>query len=468
MKVRINSLAWLSKSLFSEVDLYVLKRKLIIVPKKTSEFSDPNPIQMYAETDDEIGVPREYFFTNINRGYEVDDQTSMGHPFNSSFGPIKLRDYQIGSVNKFLNYLKDHFGGSFEAVTGFGKTVCGLYISRELGGTTLIVVHKDSLAQQWIKRIKGDPNEDEPLLKKGFMPEASVGLVGDGKVDYQGKDFVIGMIQTLSQKELDDDFYSYFRTVIIDELHRSGAEKWGTVAPKINSRYRIGLSATIRRKDKAENVFFWHIGKIVAKGEKGGVLDPAIYFMETGFSLIETPGFNPDSLTRVQVISALIDSSYRNSIIMTEMMKAVRAKRRIVAVSDRVKHLEKFIIALKAFRDREKLEFTIGEFYKGGRRVTKEDLANAKKRDVVMATFKMIEDGEDVKELDCLFMLTPCSDPEQLTGRILRDKDGKKSPVIVDFIDNDILKCRQLYFCRKRFYAKKGWKVYEVKRDSQR
>lgn len=469
IEVILDSLAWIPKDIYSEAELILLKRRLIVIPKKTSEFSDPQPVQTFVEKPDVIGIPKEFFLQKVFRKnvFKIVDKISMGSALPADLEDIELRDYQKPFVSGIISRLEDHYGCCAEANTSFGKTICALKLIKSLGRTALVIVHKSTLAEQWVKRIKGDPNESDPLLKRGFLPSARVGLVGDGKVNYKDKDIVIGMVQTLFQKDLPDDFYNYFGTVISDESHRMGSEKWGGVIPRMNARYLIGVSATVRRKDKAENVFFYHLGKTAVKGELGGgAMSPSIYFIDSGFKLIGTPGFDPDILTRVQVISYLVNSGFRNNFIVREMMKAIRAKRNVVAISDRVEHLETLINMLSIVREREGLTFSIGHFYKGDRRPKKEELDAAKQCDVIMCTYKMMEEGEDIKRLDTLMMLTPLSDAEQSVGRVLRELTGKKDPIVVDITDNDIKKCRDWYFSRRTLYAKKGWKTYEVKQKT--
>ncbi len=41
-------------------------------------------------------------------------------------------------------------------------------------------------------------------------------------------------------------------------------------------------------------------------------------------------------------------------------------------------------------------------------------------------------------ELDTLIMATPVSDPVQVVGRILRILPNKKTPIVVDIIDENV------------------------------
>jgi superfamily II DNA or RNA helicase len=85
------------------------------------------------------------------------------------------------------------------------NTVIGLNIASQLKKKTLIIVHKEFLLNQWIERIKM------------FLPDAQVGRIQAKTFDIAGKDIVIGMLQSLSMKEFEENAFDSFGTVIVDE-----------------------------------------------------------------------------------------------------------------------------------------------------------------------------------------------------------------------------------------------------------
>ena len=84
-----------------------------------------------------------------------------------------------------------------------------LYLIAALKRKTIVIVHKEFLLNQWIKRIEE------------FLPGARVGIIQASKADVQNKDIVIGMLQSLSSKDYDvDKVFGDFGFVIVDECHR--------------------------------------------------------------------------------------------------------------------------------------------------------------------------------------------------------------------------------------------------------
>ena len=85
------------------------------------------------------------------------------------------------------------------------NTALSLNIIAELKKKALVIVHKEFLMNQWIDRIGS------------FLPGTEVGIIQAKKFDVAGKDIVIGMLQTLSQKDFPEDAFESFGTLVVDE-----------------------------------------------------------------------------------------------------------------------------------------------------------------------------------------------------------------------------------------------------------
>ena len=91
---------------------------------------------------------------------------------------------------------------------------------------------------QWIERITTVSYQD-----------ARVGKIQAQIIDIEDKDIVIGMLQSLSQKEYPDDLFDSFGLSIYDETHHLGAEVFSKSMMKCITNYTLGLSGTMQRKD---------------------------------------------------------------------------------------------------------------------------------------------------------------------------------------------------------------------------
>ena len=85
-----------------------------------------------------------------------------------------------------VSALRPHDCGVLAATTAYGKTVIGIRMIAERGLTTLILVHRRILLDQWIER----------LTQFSDIPREAIGMVGGGKRKPKGT-VDIALIQSL-------------------------------------------------------------------------------------------------------------------------------------------------------------------------------------------------------------------------------------------------------------------------------
>ncbi len=318
------------------------------------------------------------------------------------------------------------------------NTVWSCAMIAEMNVPTLVIVHTEFLMDQWQKRIAQ------------FLPDALVGRVQGKMCDYTGKNIVMGMMKSLAEKDYPPSLYKWPGMVITDEVHRIGAATWSPVAGMFPARYRIGISATPRRKDGADNVFSYHIGRVLYTSKETRML-PKVRRVWSNFRLVKTDNFNPNLAPTSLLVNFLCASKARNRLILEQLVLAVKAGRKILLLSHRLKHLNILEYQLrKLMADNEP---TTG-FFIGGMKSAERD--EAEKQQVIFATFNFAKEGLDIPPLDTLFLVTPASDVEQAAGRILRPYEGKKDPVIVDFRDDKVSKFKRTASYRDKFYKRIG------------
>ena len=154
-----------------------------------------------------------------------------------------------------------------------------------------------------------------------------------------------------------------------------------------------------------------------------------------------------------KVVSAIIESETFNRQIARLAVKAASAGRKLIVFSDRVKHLEKLEEFIKTEMAKQGKRFTIG-FYIGG--MKEEELAISATRQIILSSYAMSAEGLDIPELDTCFLCTPKSDIEQVVGRITREHEDKKQPLVIDFVHNVSI-CHGMAKKRRKQYQKLGW-----------
>lgn len=443
------------KSILSKDDLNDLYKELYMKPQIIGAcFGAPKDdvaFPVYRENANKIYIPR---FYGIERyGLPLRSEIENGDDINVDF--VKpLRGYQDEIINIYMNYVKNTpidrisdkkcSGGILEVPCGAGKTVMALKIISLLKKKTLIIVHKEFLMNQWIERIQE------------FLPDATVGKIQGTVFDVKGNDIVIGMIQTMYNKEYPADAFSCFGLTIIDEVHRIGSEQFSKTLLKTITPYMLGISATVDRKDGLTKVIHMFIGnKIYSKPreDEDAVCVRAIQykvddseFNETDLDFRGNPkysgmivklcSYNRRSEFIVRVINDLVVEDPEKQIMILCHNRSL-----LTYLYQGINH--------KGFA-------TVG-YYVGG--MKQANLQETETKQIVLATYAMAAEALDIKTLSTLVMVTPKTDITQSVGRILRVKHA--NPIVVDIVDaHDIF--QNQWAQRKRFYKKCNYLIRQI------
>lgn len=314
------------------------------------------------------------------------------------------------------------------------NTTVALALAAHLKVRAMIVVHKEFLANQWIDKIKE------------FCPGASIGRVQGDLFDIE-KDFVVAMIQTMSQREFIETAFDSIGLLIVDEAHHIGAPAFSQFMFKICPKYTLGLTATPERKDGLTRLLYWFLGPEFFRIERTAQKSTSVVtvpYMCAAFK--ESPPLTRfGQLNMAGMINVLVDIDERNTLILRETEKVLKDKRRVLILSDRRDHCLNLHSKLK---DRAGL-------YIGG--MKEDELARSAECPVVIATFQLAHEGLDIPALDTVILATPKSDIKQAIGRIMRETAGKMNdPLIIDISDQWSV-FHAMYRKRLRVYQEGGF-----------
>lgn len=426
--VIIDSWAWLPKHLFTSSQLTAIKGELTIYPEKmqvSANETDNGPIELFQETATRLGVAREYFLQKVTKlKYEIacSDGDKSTWPGDLEWDPaFVLREEQQKALDTFLRHFENGgIGGLLSAPCAWGKTIWASSLIQALQVPTLVVVHKEFLMKQWKDRLEST------------LPHVQIGICQQDVCDFEGKHVVIGMVHSMASKEYSQLFYNWPGLIIVDEAHRIAARSWALVPGKFKSKLRLGVSATIRRKDGTENVFNYSIGRIIFRAKEKRLI-PIIKRIHSKFKMVRANSFNPNLAPESVILGYLCKNEARNSKIIETLLDAVKAGRKVIVVSKRLPHLEKLDGMLRRECQQKKLNISIG-WYVGG--MKEEQLEASEECQVIFGTVQFCSEGLDIPALDTIFLTVPVADIEQLVGRILRPYTGKKDPIVVDIRDD--------------------------------
>jgi len=446
----VDSLVWIRKEDLGPINEYLLRNKLTFVPKKTGP-DDPKPIRLFATTPEMIGVPRFFWWSQKRSIFpqleftEDVSRISLGKEIGETETAFTLRDDQEEFVSKSLEYFKRQIGGIVCAFTGFGKSLSGLSVAKQLGRKTLVLVHRKRLAVQWQESCNR------------FFPEWKTGIVGGGKKQWEDCDVVFAVVQTLAHKKsapMPRHFWSDFGTVIVDEVHVFGAPYFASVTPRFSCRYLLGMSGTVRRLDGMEDVFRYIIGNEFYRASEKNRLFATIWIRRTPYE----PKHCLDHLEKATLLNIIAKSEKRNRFIAKDIISALKKGRNPLVMSDRIEMLQLIQKFVEEFAKKLDIETSHG-FYIGGK--TDAELEVASKAGVVYSTYQLAKEGIDIPRLDILFLASPIGDPEQAIGRVCRRVEGKKLPFVVDYVDESVRKFEDSYYKRLRLYNSIGFKVID-------
>lgn len=433
------------KSELSDAHINQIKQMLMVKPFTPGiNLASTVTFPAYRESTQKIYVPRFFGATHFGppKQMKIPDGDDIDVPFSGT-----LRDYQLEVVNAYVNVTNGGSGTSGGLVNlpcGYGKTTVALNIVSVMKKKTLIIVHKEFLLNQWIERINQ------------YLPTARIGRIQGQIIDVEGKDVVIGMLQSLSMKDYDDSVFASFGMVLIDEVHHIGSEVFSCALFKIVPKYTLGLSATMDRKDGTTFVFKMFLGEIVykiASKKQRNVQVRAIHYhcSDPVFNKMEydfrgNPAFST-------MISKLCDYAPRTEFIIKVIkdMFEENGEQQIMVIAHNKNVLTYIHDAIK-----EREIATVG-YYIGGMKESALKLTESKQ--VVIATYAMAAEALDIKTLCTLIMVTPKTDIEQSVGRILRSDHDQ--PVVVDIVDSHESFVKQ-WAKRKTFYRKENYEIVKA------
>ena len=403
-------------------------------------------------------------FDNAGISYKIEDKRTQGRELNISFKG-ELRESQIPAVETML----ENETGILHAATAFGKTVVCCDMIARRGISTLILVDRADLMNQWIKRLDEFLDIDEELPEyqtKTGRTRKRKSLIGNlqGAHDTLTGIVDVAMIRSLKKKDGFHPMLKEYAQVYFDECHHAASESAIEVLQEINAKYVYGVTATPKRGDGKEKINEFLLGPIryrfTAKDRaEEQNIDHLVYprFTRTVKShhLSKTP-YGNDAYELIR------NNDVRDEQIIRDVADCVQAGRTPVVLTKYVDHANKLSERLKTCADR--LILLTGANGTKARRAQVEELNRVDDSEslILVGTGSLLGEGFDFPRLDTLFMATPVSGEnvvEQYVGRLNRDYDGKENVIVYDYVDSHIPKFDKMYAARLKAYKKIGYEL---------
>jgi superfamily II DNA or RNA helicase len=417
-----------------------VKKELTVRPIVNADFGvAPPSFKVFRKAKSGLCVPR--YYAEERFGSVTEDVRPEPTKIKISFhGKLRDETHQNEALAKAIE--TGH--GILSLPCGFGKTTVSLAIACKLGYRTMIVVHKEFLANQWRERIQQ------------FCPGASIGIVQQNKKELDC-DFVIAMLQSLSLKEYSFEDFDSIGTLIVDEAHHICAKVFSQSLFKLCPKHTFGLSATPNRKDGLTKVLHWFMGPTFFSVERKQQDQVDVFPLEFTCDRYEDPPpcTRYGKLSLPTMITEITEIPDRNRLILQTIKDLSKTTRQVLVLSDRRFHCEYL---------HEKFKTTSG-LYMGG--MKEAELAESSKKKIIFATFSQAHEGLDIPSLDTVILATPKSDIVQSIGRIMRETKGKKNnPRIYDVVDQWSV-FFAMYNKRLRVYRQGGFNIPKQPREDK-
>jgi superfamily II DNA or RNA helicase len=375
---------------------------------------------------------------------EVEDQRVDGERLQLLFQG-KLTSVQQAAADA----LCAHDIGMFVAPPGVGKTVVGTFLVAARGCSTLVLVHRQPLLDQWLAQLS---------LFLGLEPR-QIGQIGAGKKTGNGQ-LDVAMIQSLVRKDCVQDIVAHYGHVIVDECHHVPAVSFERVLAEVKARYVVGLTATPQRRDGHHPIMAMQLGPVrfAVDPKSQAAQRPFAHTLVVRETSFKTSCEKPPSIQ--DLYAALAADARRNELILDDVIGALEQGRSPILLTERKDHLEYFAAQLS--RIARHVVVLQGGISALARRDVKRQLAaipDAEER-LVLATGRYVGEGFDDARLDTLFLALPISWKGtliQYAGRLHRLHPAKQEVRIFDYVDREVPVLLRMFQKRLRGYRSLGY-----------
>lgn len=318
--------------------------------------------------------------------------------------------------------------GLLISATGTGKTYLSAFELRNYNPKrALFIVHREQIAKQALNSFSNV-----------FGDTRSMGILSGTSKDVE-KDFIFCTIQTLSKDEVLQSFgKNKFDYIIIDEVHKAGANSYQKIVNYFNPKFLLGMTATPERSDDFDifKMFNYNIAYEIRLQQalEEDLLCPFHYF---GVSDVTIDGIELDDKT---------DFKY---LVAEERVKHIIDKINFYGYcGERVKGLifcsdKKEAKELSDIFNKKgyKTVFLTGENSQEERETAIERLEQDETLNSLdyIFTVDIFNEGIDIPSVNQVVMLRPTKSSivfVQQLGRGLRKNKFKEYVVIIDFVGN--------------------------------
>ena len=338
--------------------------------------------------------------------------------------PNKMQEEALKSLKNLRDNNKDK--ALLISATGTGKTFLSAFDVRRFKPKRLLfVVHRRNIAEAALRSFKH------------LIPNVSMGIFS-GNTKETDSDFIFSTVQTIHKKEYREMFErDAFDYIIIDEVHRAGAQSYQDIVDYFKPKFLLGMSATPERSDDFDiyEMFDHNIAYEIRliQAMEYNLLCPFHYY---GITDMTIDGIEIDDKSEFNILTSELRVDY----IIEKINEYGYSGDHIhgLIFCSRKDECEK-LSQLFNLRGYKTIALT-GDSSEDMRQKAIDSLESNDENSLdYIFTVDIFNEGIDIPKVNQVVMLRPTESAivfVQQLGRGLRKNDSKEYVVIIDFIGN--------------------------------
>ena len=256
------------------------QRVKTFLTRRTKDFNDNIIINTYfLESEKYLKIPR-YFPLHNFTSVEIEDQIHPGDDIEINHTIVPRNESQ----KLTMDYMLNSDNGLIQLEPGAGKTVITIRTVAERKKKSFILVHRDSLADQWRDRfLQFTDLKEEHIVRlssKTFLEDLKSSVViGTAQtflslLDRKREEFLLALNE------------ARFGIFVGDEVHTAvGAPTFSECSLHIPTKVNFGLSATPDRHDGSGDVIKFHLGEVFADSSSDGTMKAKVIMATCDFGI---------------------------------------------------------------------------------------------------------------------------------------------------------------------------------------
>ncbi len=400
---------------------------------RKSTYNTPRVISLFEQNERYIILPRgltkkiKTYFRINGAKFTIEDKRIRKKIEKPNF-LLTLRTEQEEALAKVM---KNSYA-LLIAPPGFGKTAVASAIIAKRAVTTLILIHKTTLLEQWAER----------LSEYFGVDVKSIGMLGKGKKRITSH-IDIATLQSLRNRS---EMIENYTQIIVDEVHHIPAVSFEVPLKRFRGKYIIGLSATPKRKDGMHPIMYMQCGEIAHEVKVKRRQIHQLRIIKTSFDSFQ------DNFA--EILNEIMEDEGRNRLIVDEIAKL--KGRNILVLSERVEHLNMLYHHLDAKQISSLL-------LHGGlsQKIQKEALKDAQNHSIILSTSSYIGEGIDFPHLNTIIFTMPISYIGRMVQYLGRVGRRGQECLAIDFVDESVVMLKSSFSKRMRGYKEMGYGVID-------